>query len=77
MSKLPRDLSGRNLVKILSKAGWKFEGYGKGSHMRLSKEGRADITVPDHDELDAGTLRGIIEQAGLSRDDFMKLYETT
>jgi len=31
------------------------------------------IVVPDHKELDRGTLRAIIRQAGLSTDEFTNL----
>lgn len=31
------------------------------------------LTIPDHHELAAGTLRAIIRQAGLTRDEFQEL----
>ena len=31
------------------------------------------LVVPDHKELDKGTLRAIIRQTGLSIEDFMNL----
>ncbi len=31
------------------------------------------VVVPDHKELDRGTLRAIIRQTGLSVDEFIKL----
>ncbi len=31
------------------------------------------VVVPDHKELDRGTLRAIIRQSGLSVDEFVKL----
>lgn len=31
------------------------------------------VVVPDHKELDRGTLRAIIRQSGLSVDEFIKL----
>lgn len=31
------------------------------------------IIVPDHKELDKGTLRAIIQDAGLSVDEFLRL----
>ena len=31
----------------------------------------AQVVVPDHKELDRGTLRGILRQADLSIDDFV------
>jgi len=33
----------------------------------------AQVVVPDHDELDRGTLGAIIRQAGLSVEDFLQL----
>lgn len=35
----------------------------------------AQVVVPDHRELDRGTLRGIIRQAGLSVEEFAGLLE--
>jgi predicted RNA binding protein YcfA (HicA-like mRNA interferase family) len=35
----------------------------------------AQLVVPDHAELDRGTLRAIIRQAGLTVDEFNKLLE--
>ncbi len=31
------------------------------------------VAIPDHKELDRGTLRAILRQAGLSVDEFVKL----
>jgi predicted RNA binding protein YcfA (HicA-like mRNA interferase family) len=33
----------------------------------------AQVVVPDHKEIDRGTLRAIIRQAGLSVAEFLKL----
>jgi predicted RNA binding protein YcfA (HicA-like mRNA interferase family) len=33
----------------------------------------AQVVVPDHAELDRGTLRAIIRQAGLSVEEFLRL----
>ncbi len=35
----------------------------------------AQLAVPDHEELDRGTLRAIIRQAGLSVEDFKYLVK--
>lgn len=46
----------------------------EGSHMILRRDDPfAQVVVPDHRELDRGTLRAIIRQAGLSVDEFVKL----
>lgn len=33
----------------------------------------AQVVVPDHRELDRGTLRAILRQAGLGVEEFLKL----
>ena len=72
MSGLPR-ISGRDCVKALGKAGFYFRRQ-EGSHIILRRDSPfAQIVVPDHKELDRGTLRAIIRQAGLSVDEFVKL----
>ena len=74
MKKLPR-LSGRKVIKILSKIGYKVVRQ-KGSHVILVKKiekGKKAVVVPDHKEMDKGTLLEIIRQAGLTREEFFKL----
>jgi predicted RNA binding protein YcfA (HicA-like mRNA interferase family) len=72
MSGLPR-ISGRECVKALSKAGFYLKRQ-EGSHMVLRRDDPfGQVVVPDHKELDRGTLRAIIRQSGLSTDEFMKL----
>ena len=72
MSKLPR-VSGAEVVKALEKAGFQFIRQ-HGSHMILRRtDPFAQTTVPNHRELDRGTLRAIIRQAGFSVDEFNKL----
>lgn len=67
-----RVLSGREACKILSEHGFEKVRQ-KGSHIIMQKRvGNSTITipVPDHAELKAGTLLGIIRQSGLSRSIF-------
>ncbi len=74
MSRLPV-LSGREVIKILGKIGFAPIRQ-KGSHIILSKsdlEGKIGLVVPDHKEIDKGTLIEIIRQAGLTREEFLKL----
>jgi predicted RNA binding protein YcfA (HicA-like mRNA interferase family) len=45
-----------------------------GSHIIMRRdEPFAQVVVPDHQELDRGTLRAIIRQAGLSTSEFEQL----
>ena len=76
MPKLPR-LSGPELIKILRKIGFE-EKRQKGSHIFLEKYingKRRGLVVPNHKEIDKGTLIEIIRQAGLKREQFMNLLE--
>ena len=73
MSGLPR-ISGRECVKALNKTGFYLKRQ-EGSHMILRREDPfGQVVVPDHKELDRGTLRAIIRQSGLSVDEFIKLF---
>ena len=72
MSGLPR-ISGRECAKALGKIGFYLKRQ-ESSHMVLRRdEPFAQVVVPDHKELDRGTLRAIIRQTGLSVDEFTKL----
>ena len=72
MSKLPV-LSGRDLVRVLEKVGFQLDRQ-KGSHMILYRaEPPTTLSVPDHRELDRGTLRALLRQAALSPDALNRL----
>lgn len=72
MSKLPR-ISGRECVKALNAVGFYLRRQ-EGSHLVLRRDDPfAQVVVPDHKELDRGTLRAIISRTGLSVDEFAKL----
>lgn len=69
MSKLPV-VSGKEMIKFLSKRNFRVLRT-KGRHARLS-DGQGHFTVvPLMDELKTGTLLSILEQCGISRDDFI------
>ena len=72
MTKLPR-LSGKKVIKILEKIGFEAVRQ-KGSHIFLRhKDGRTTV-VPNHKEIDKGTLLEILRQTKLTREDFMNLF---
>ena len=72
MSKLPV-VSGAQCVKALEKAGFVVYRQ-RGSHITLVRTDPAvQTTVPNHKELDRGTLRAIIRQAGLTVEQFVAL----
>lgn len=75
--KVPRDLSGRDLVKALQVLGYRVTRQ-TGSHIRLTtpERGAHHVTVPDHDPLRVGTLGGILgdvaEHFGIAREELAK-----
>ena len=72
MSQLPR-ISGRECVRALAQVGF-YVVRQRGRHVLVRRDDPyAEVVVPDHRELDKGTLRAIIRQVGLSVDEFAKL----
>ncbi len=73
MPKLPV-ISGDELVRALAKLGY-YVDRTKGSHMSLRCNGRPPLTVPRHRELDRGTLRGILRDAGITPEELGELLK--
>jgi predicted RNA binding protein YcfA (HicA-like mRNA interferase family) len=70
VSKLP-SVSGRDCAKALAKVGFRLRRQ-EGSHMVLRRdEPFAQVVVPDHKELDRGTLRAILRGAGIAVEEFI------
>ena len=73
MTKLPTDLSGQELVKILLRIGFVFQRQ-SGSHIILRRESPyARVSVPNHKALRIGTLRTILNEAGLTVEELIAL----
>ena len=73
MTRLPR-LPGHELIKVLSKFDF-HKTRQKGSHVVLVKEtksGKIGCVVPLHDEIERGTLLGILKQAKISKEEFLQ-----
>ena len=78
--RIPRDLSGADLIKRLAKLGYAITRQ-TGSHIRLTTlaSGEHHITIPNHDPLRMGTLSAILNSVaihhGISRDELLgKLF---
>ncbi|MEE4378375.1 MAG: type II toxin-antitoxin system HicA family toxin [Candidatus Competibacteraceae bacterium] len=75
--KLPRDISGADLIRRLEKRGYTVTRL-IGSHVRLTKVGDPahNITVPAHDPLRVGTLSSILADVakyeGVSKETLIK-----
>lgn len=70
-----KPISGKDCVKILcNKFGFAIVRQ-KGSHLILRKEtpaGPIGTVVPNHKELKAGTLKGILELGKVNEEEFAK-----
>lgn len=76
MTRLPV-ISGKKAVKALKRAGFVMVRQ-RGSHVRMKKatsERMISITIPLHDGLDRGTLKTIINRAGLSLEEFVEMLQ--
>ena len=68
-------ISGREAVRAFEKAGWNVMRQ-RGSHIVMVKEGvAANLSIPDHKELDRGLLRSQIRKAGLTIEEFIELLK--
>ncbi len=75
--RVPRDLSGPELIRRLGRLGYAVTRQ-SGSHIRLttSENGEHHVTVPNHDPLRVGTLSAILMAVaahhGIDRDALLK-----
>ncbi len=76
--KLPRDISGDELIQILQRIGYEPDRQ-TGSHVRMScaiGEDAHHITIPRHKNLKLGTLNGILQDVathlGMEKDEILK-----
>ena len=72
-----RPVSGETTIRILKRFGF-VQIRQRGSHVILKRQtpdGELGCVVPLHQELAIGTLRGILRQAGITPEEFMKNLE--
>ncbi len=67
--KLPRDVTGELAVRALRRLGF-ADIRQTGSH-RIMRKGTRTVVVPMHRPIKPGTLKGLIEQAGLTVEEFV------
>lgn len=77
--KLPRNISGLELVRVLKKLGYEPTRQ-TGSHIRLTRRNEKEefhLTIPEHDPLRVGTLHSIlttvITQTGVTMEKLIQL----
>jgi len=81
MTRLPRDVSGIELARLLEKYGYQITRQ-TGSHIRLTTQmnGEHHVTLPVHKELRVGTLNAVLtdvaDHLGMERNEVVAaLYE--
>ena len=71
MSRLPV-CSGQDSIRVFQKLGYQVD-HQTGSHIILRHPQMRRLTVPNHREMAKGTLRALIREAGLTKDEFVNL----
>jgi predicted RNA binding protein YcfA (HicA-like mRNA interferase family) len=79
MPKFPVDAPRSRVLSALARLG--FTIVREREHIsleRFNEDGsRTPMTIPNHRTLKASTLRSILSQSGISRDEFLAAYEAT
>jgi len=77
MPKFPVDAPIRKVIKALEQLG--FHVVREGNHIAMVRENpdgtRTPLTMPNHSRIKRSTLRTILTQAGIARDDFLSAYQ--
>ena len=72
MTKLPRNIKGRSMIKLLKKLGF-IETNRKGSHIRFKHSNGRVTQIAIHPKpIPPGTLRAILRQIDIDIDEFIK-----
>ena len=77
MSKFPVDAPIKKVINALEQLG--FEKIREGNHIAMLRQNpngtKTPLTMPNHPSIKSSTLRTILTQAGISRDDFLKAFK--
>ncbi|NOJ27385.1 MAG: hypothetical protein DA330_05175 [Nitrososphaera sp.] len=65
-----RNRSYRDVLKVLDRKGFRIVRQ-RGSHIVLMHQDGRYATVPRHDPIKEPTLKSILDQAGISKEEFL------
>ena len=75
--KFPKEVPKQKAVRIFENLGFKI--VRAGNHISMIRENvdgtRTPLTMPNHERIKGPTLRIICRQAGIKREEFLKIYE--
>ncbi len=76
MSRFPTDVPIRKVIKAFERLGFRL--IREGNHIAMIRENpdgnRTPLTIPNHTRIKGSTLRTILSQAGISREEFLEVY---
>lgn len=74
--KFPVDSHKNDVIKTFNKLG--FQIVREGNHIIMERKNNdgtiTPLVMPNHKTINSGTLRAIVNQIGITRDDFLKAY---
>ena len=77
MPRFPADAPLKRVIKALERLG--FQTVREGNHIAMARDNsdgtRTPLTMPNHSRIKGSTLRTILTQAGIPRDEFLRAYE--
>jgi predicted RNA binding protein YcfA (HicA-like mRNA interferase family) len=77
MPKIPVDAPKGKVIKAFERLGFRL--VREGNHIAMQRENldatKTPLTMPNHRALKSSTLRAILSQCGISRDDSLEVYE--
>lgn len=77
MPKFPVDAPVEKVIRAFEQPGFRF--IREGNHIMMVRDNpdgtTTPLTMPNHRRLKSSTLRTILTQAGIPRDDFIDIYE--
>lgn len=77
MAKVPVDAPVARVTRALELLG--FRTVRVGNHVAMVRDEvdgtRTPLTIPNHPRINSSTLRTILSQSGISRDDFLEAYD--